>query len=62
MHRIKKALYPDRQSLRLEARGKTLKDDDTLEGLGIRDGGKLYLKDLGPQIGWKTVSLTLTFN
>lgn len=56
VQRLKKALYPDRQSIRLEARGKTLKDDDTLEALNIRDGGKLYMKDLGPQIGWKTVS------
>lgn len=56
VHKIKKALYPDRQSIRLEVRGKTLKDEDTLEGLNIRDGGKLYVKDLGPQIGWATVS------
>lgn len=56
VQRLKKALYPDRQSIRLEARGKTLKDEDTLEALGLRDGGKVYVKDLGPQIGWKTVS------
>lgn len=54
---LKKSLYPDRQSIRLEARGKTLKDSDTLQSLGIRAGGKLYVKDLGPQIGWKTVFL-----
>jgi len=57
VHRLKKSLYPDRQSLRLEARGKTLKDDETLEALNLRDGGKLYMRDLGPQIGWKTVFL-----
>jgi very-long-chain enoyl-CoA reductase len=57
VERLKKALYPDRQSIRLDAKGKTLKDEDTLEALNIRDGGKLYVKDLGPQIGWKTVFL-----
>lgn len=56
VHKLKKALYPDRQSIRLETRGKSLKDEETLEKLNIRDGGKLYVKDLGPQIGWKTVS------
>uniref|UniRef100_A0A1B6D543 very-long-chain enoyl-CoA reductase n=1 Tax=Clastoptera arizonana TaxID=38151 RepID=A0A1B6D543_9HEMI len=57
VQRLKKGLYPDRQSLRLEAKGKTLKDDDTLQSLGIKSGGKLYVKDLGPQIGWITVFL-----
>jgi hypothetical protein len=28
-----------------------------LEDLNVRDGGKIYCKDLGPQIGWKTVFL-----
>lgn len=57
IHAQKKKLYPDRQSIRLEAKGKSLKDDDTLTGLGLKNGGKLYLKDLGPQIGWSTVFL-----
>ncbi|XP_039275926.1 LOW QUALITY PROTEIN: very-long-chain enoyl-CoA reductase-like [Nilaparvata lugens] len=48
---------PDRQSLRLEPKGKTLKDDDTLASLGLKTGSKLYVKDLGPQIGWVTVFL-----
>uniref|UniRef100_A0A1I8Q4G6 very-long-chain enoyl-CoA reductase n=1 Tax=Stomoxys calcitrans TaxID=35570 RepID=A0A1I8Q4G6_STOCA len=47
----------DRQSLRLEPRGKALKDTDTLHGLKLRTGDKVYVKDLGPQIGWKTVFL-----
>lgn len=50
-------MYPDRQSVRLEAKGKTLKDSDTLETLGVKTGGKLFIKDLGPQIGWTTVFL-----
>lgn len=36
-------------------RGKTLKDSDTVESLNLRGGSKLYVKDLGPQIGWSTV-------
>ncbi|SPP85244.1 very-long-chain enoyl-CoA reductase [Drosophila guanche] len=47
----------NRQSLRLDARGKSLKDTDTVESLSLRSGDKIYVKDLGPQIGWKTVFL-----
>ena len=36
---------------------KALKDDDTLAKLGIKDGGVLYFKDLGTQIGWSTVAI-----
>jgi len=49
--------YPDRQSYRLESRGKSLKDEDKLQSLGVKDGGRLYYKDLGPQIAWRTVFL-----
>ncbi|XP_067646545.1 very-long-chain enoyl-CoA reductase [Eurosta solidaginis] len=48
---------PERQSLRLEPRGKALKETDTLETLNIGQSNKIYIKDLGPQIGWKTVFL-----
>ena len=41
---------------------KSLKDDATLESLGVDDGGVLYFKDLGPQIGWKTVGLHECYN
>lgn len=54
---MKKYLNPDRQALRLEPKGKTLKEDESLKNLGLRSGSKLYVKDLGPQIGWKTVFL-----
>lgn len=57
VHKLNKKLYPDRQSLRLEAKGKSLRDDDTLKSLNLSNGSKLYVKDLGPQIGWKTVFL-----
>ncbi|PVD22725.1 hypothetical protein C0Q70_15981 [Pomacea canaliculata] len=54
----KSKYYPDRQSFRTEPRGKVIKDTETLESLGIKNGGKLYFKDLGPQVGWTTVFLT----
>nr|CAD7457122.1 unnamed protein product [Timema tahoe] len=57
IHSRKSNLYPNRQALRLEVKGKTLKDEETLKSLGMRSGAKLYVKDLGPQIGWKTVFL-----
>lgn len=53
----KKAPHSDRQSLRLNPKGKALKDSDTLQSLDVRNGSKVYVKDLGPQIGWKTVFL-----
>lgn len=46
-----------RQAIRLESKGKTQKDDDTVNSLGLHSGSKIYVKDLGPQIGWKTVFL-----
>jgi len=52
---LKTTPVADRQSLRLDARGKALKDTDTLQSLNLRNGDRLYIKDLGPQIGWKTV-------
>lgn len=36
VYRLKKLLYPERQSIRLEPRGKTLKDSDTLKSLGMK--------------------------
>jgi very-long-chain enoyl-CoA reductase len=56
VHSKKQSLYPDRQSFRLEVKGKSLSDNDTLSSLGLKSGSlKIYVKDLGPQIGWKTV-------
>lgn len=54
---VKKSLHPDRQAIKLEAKGKTLKDEETLKSLNIQDSAKLYVKDLGPQISWKNVFL-----
>lgn len=54
---IKNSLYPDRQSIKLEAKGRSLKDESTLKSLNLDNGSKLYLQDLGPQISWKNVFL-----
>ncbi|TRY74905.1 hypothetical protein TCAL_00517 [Tigriopus californicus] len=63
---VKKAIgaqkqkYADinRQEIRLEARGKFVKDEDTLGKLGVQNQASLYFKDRGLQIGWTTVFLT----
>lgn len=57
VHKLASHLSVERQSIRLDARGRSLKDSDTMDGLNMRTGSKLYLKDLGPQIGWTTVFL-----
>jgi len=56
----KKPKYRDinRQELRLEPRGKPLKNEDGLASLGIKTGAMLYFKDRGMQIGWTTVFLS----
>jgi very-long-chain enoyl-CoA reductase len=54
----KSYLYPSRQSLRTEPRGKNLNDEETLVSLKLpATGAQLYLRDLGPQISWRTVFL-----
>lgn len=48
-------IYVERQSFRLEPNGRAVKEEDSLEVLNVKDGDRLYYKDLGPQIRWKTV-------
>ena len=49
----------NRQELRQEARGKGLKDEDSLGKLGLTEKSLvLYFKDRGIQIGWTTVFLS----
>jgi len=55
--KVKPNYYISRQSLRSDPRGKSLPSETSLKSLGFEDNGCLYFKDLGPQIGWKTVFL-----
>ena len=48
----------NRQELRLEPRGKFVKDEESLNKLGVENQAILYFKDRGLQIGWTTVFLT----
>lgn len=49
--------YVERQSWRLDAKSKSLRNDQVLKDIGINHKDKLCFKDLGPQIGWTTVFL-----
>ena len=53
---VKPGVYPERQAYRVNAKAKNLKDNDSLAALGFKTSAKLYFKDLGPQIGYTTVS------
>jgi very-long-chain enoyl-CoA reductase len=46
-----------RQKLTLKGSKAPLANDVTLKDAGAEDGAELSVKDLGPQIGWKTVFL-----
>lgn len=48
--------YPDRQRLTTEDK-KVLDSDKTLKEQSIDESTTVYFKDLGPQIGWRTVFL-----
>ncbi|KAL5485928.1 TSC13 [Sanghuangporus weigelae] len=49
--------YPERQKLSLRGDRKALSDDAMLAKIGFESGGELNVKDLGPQVGWRTVFL-----
>ena len=51
----------NRVELRQEPKGKPLKDETTLQTMGLENQGMLYLKDRGPQVGWVTVFLVEYF-
>jgi very-long-chain enoyl-CoA reductase len=54
----KKHLDVDRVVLRLDPRGKNLKDEQRISELNLpAKNAQLFFRDLGPQIGWKTVFL-----
>jgi len=48
-------LYVERQKLSLKGETKALDDNAILATAGIRDEGELVVKDLGPQVSWRTV-------
>ncbi|XP_072347305.1 very-long-chain enoyl-CoA reductase isoform X1 [Scyliorhinus torazame] len=50
--------YPARQSIRLDPKGKSLRDEEILQNLPVGTTATLYFRDLGAQIGWVTVFLT----
>lgn len=49
--------YHDRQKITLKDSKNLLVDDITLKDAGVVEGGELSVKDLGPQVSWKTVFL-----
>ncbi|GAC93657.1 hypothetical protein PHSY_001222 [Pseudozyma hubeiensis SY62] len=51
-------LTTERQRITTDDKKPLLDDDKSLADLGVSAGETLYVKDLGPQIGWKTVFLT----
>lgn len=53
--KLNKKLSTDRQSVRLDLKDKDRKDNITISSLGLSSGSKIYIKDLGPQISWRTV-------
>ncbi|KAJ2709685.1 3-oxo-5a-steroid 4- dehydrogenase [Coemansia spiralis] len=50
-----RALGPARQRLTVGANKAALADGDALGKYGLEDGATVFVKDLGPQIGWQTV-------
>ncbi|GAA5901278.1 trans-2-enoyl-CoA reductase (NADPH) TSC13 [Sporobolomyces salmoneus] len=51
-----------RQRITTVEKKQVLDDDDKkLQGFGVKDGDDLHIKDLGPQVAWKTVFLTEYF-
>ena len=55
IHAQYSSFYPGRQSIRLERKGKSLADGDSLSDLSLPTDCALYFKDLGPQVGWVRV-------
>ncbi|KJH42185.1 3-oxo-5-alpha-steroid 4-dehydrogenase [Dictyocaulus viviparus] len=52
----KLVLTVERQSMRVEPKGKPISDEKLIKDLGLAaQNAHLYVRDLGPQIPWKTV-------
>ena len=52
-----KKLPIERQGILVELKGRSQKNNEVLSQIGVKEGGKIYVKDLGPQISWRTVFL-----
>ncbi|KAJ1848707.1 3-oxo-5a-steroid 4- dehydrogenase [Coemansia sp. RSA 2703] len=50
-----KSMYPDRQRLSYGDKKNVLESGSALSKYSISDNDTVYIKDLGPQIGWQTV-------
>ncbi|KAF7977044.1 hypothetical protein HWV62_4812 [Athelia sp. TMB] len=50
-------LYVERQKLSVTGSKAALDSDAKLSTVGVQDGGEVLVKDLGPQIAWRTVFL-----
>lgn len=55
--RLVNKFNPDRQKLSVKGSKSNLASDTKLAEVGVTDGGELIVKDLGPQISWRTVFL-----
>lgn len=55
--RTPKGLAVERQSIRTDIKGKDVDNSKTVSSLQLESGSTIYVKDLGPQIGWRTVYL-----
>ncbi|KAM9493027.1 trans-2,3-enoyl-CoA reductase b isoform 3-T3 [Salvelinus alpinus] len=56
-HKSHPQWYAARQSIRLDPKGKSLKDEDVLQHLPVGTTATFYFRDLGAQISWVTSSL-----
>ncbi|XP_062235418.1 very-long-chain enoyl-CoA reductase isoform X1 [Platichthys flesus] len=56
-HRSYPHLYPARQALKLDPKGKLLREEEILQNLPVGTTATMYFRDLGPQLGWTMVFL-----
>ncbi|KAK7881154.1 hypothetical protein WMY93_029563 [Mugilogobius chulae] len=56
-HKLYPHWYPARQALKLDPRGKSLRDEEVLQSLPVGTTATMFFKDLGPQLGWTMVFL-----